>query len=418
MTFSPRHNRPLQRGAVAVAFILFSILLLGFVAFAMDVGRLYVSKSELQNAADSCALSASAALTGTNANQLQVAENYGITAGTRNLIGMQDEAAAISGADITFSATLNGDYRTRGSIAPEDAVNMRYARCTLAEPDISPLLMQVVNLLPGTKAGKNTVRASSVAGLGPSVSNCGIPLAVCTKNLTPPNFGYTQGEWLVGPFDTQDNITGKFKWVDIADADKTKSLRDYLTGAGYCNMSEIDTLVPTQGGLSTLNEGWNWRFGVRKNSGPPDGALPPDWTGFAYDATNWPSQFNVFDAGKANNFPAMQTAHQPWNAIPSNLKGNWRASPQSVHEAGMQGRRLVVSPFVDCSAWRELGNNNPQSILGWACVLMLNPVANPTQDVAGLEYRGPASEITSGCVTSGSPGGPGAGGPKVPTLMQ
>ena len=37
-----------QNGAVAVAFIALAVLLLGFVAFAMEVGRLYVSKAELQ----------------------------------------------------------------------------------------------------------------------------------------------------------------------------------------------------------------------------------------------------------------------------------------------------------------------------------------------------------------------------------
>lgn len=76
-----RFNRGRQKedGAVAASFIILAVLLLGMVGFAMDVGRLYVSKAELQNAADACALAASAALTGTNANQLVIAENYGMT---------------------------------------------------------------------------------------------------------------------------------------------------------------------------------------------------------------------------------------------------------------------------------------------------------------------------------------------------
>lgn len=418
MDLALRRNRRPQHGAVAVAFILFSVVLLGFVAFAMDVGRLYISKAELQNAADSCALSASAALTGTDANQLQVAENYGIAAGTRNLVSMQETAPTIAPANITFSSALNGSYVVRDAVAAENVLNMRYVRCTLSETDISPLMIQVINLLPGQHVGTGAARATAVASLEPSLSNCAVPLAICAKNLTPPDFGYVQGEWLVGPFDTQDNINGKFKWVDLVESDKTKNLRDYLNGAGYCNVSGSNTLVPTQGALATLHASWNWRFGVKKSSGPPDGAFPPDWTGFAYDASNWPSQFNVFDKSKDNNFGAMQTARQPWNEIPSNMKGSWQASEASVHQAGMQGRRLVPGPVVDCTQWPDLKSKNPQPILGWACYLMLNPVSNPTKDMVGLEYRGPADEISSGCVTSGAPGGAGAGGPKVPTLVQ
>ena len=56
-------------------------------------------------------------------------------------------------------------------------------------------------------------------------------------------------------------------------------------------------------------------------------------------------------------------------------------------------------------------------MLGWACYLMLNPVFSPG-DTMYLEYRGLAGSPSSGCVTSGAPGGPTAGGPKVPALVQ
>lgn len=418
MDRSERRNRPSQRGAVAVIFILFSVLLLGFVAFAMDVARLYVSRAELQNAADSCALSAAAALTGTNPEQLRVAEDWGVTAGRRNFIGMQKAAPPMTGDNVTFSATLNGSYAARGSVAPEDALKMRFARCTLAEPDVSPLMIQVINLLPRTQVGKTTVKAMAVAGLTPSLSHCAIPLAVCTKDLADKkNFGYTVGEWLVGPFDTQDNINGKFKWVDFTGSDKTKTLKEYLDGAGYCNIAETQNIVPAQGAVATLDTNWNWRFGVMKASGPPAGAFPPDWVGFAYDASNWPSQRNVFDASKTGNFGSLDESSTPvpWNGVPSNLKGNWRDGEAAERQ---HGRRLVVGPFVNCAQWSDTKNNTPQPVLGWACYLMLNPVANPTKDVVGLEYRGPADDIASGCVTSGAPGGAGAAGPKVPTLVQ
>ncbi|MGE5472160.1 MAG: pilus assembly protein TadG-related protein [Bacteroidota bacterium] len=396
---------------MAVAFILFSVLLLGFVAFAMDVGRLYVSKAELQNAADSCALSASAALTGANANQLQTAENFGITAGTRNLVGMQKVAVTIGAdRDVTFSETLNGSYQTR-TAAAANALKMHFVRCTLSEADIPTLMIQVVNLLPGQAIGPTTVRAAAVASLEPSKSNCALPLAMCKKaGSSAPNYGYTVGEWLVGRFNTKDNVNGKFKWVDYPGFSKTKDLKALLDGSGQCDLVDTTSLTPTQGDVNSLAPDWNWRFGVVKNSGAPDGALSPDWSGYAYDASNWLAQAGAFD-----DFKARRGTFTPWNNVPI-LSGGWKASTTAVHAAGGD-RRLAAAPVVDCSTWGP-GATNSQPIIGWACLLMLNPVANPSNDNMGLEYRGSAEDIDSGCVTSGAPGGPTAGGPKVPALAQ
>ena len=48
-----------QRGAVAIIVGLTIAVLVGFAGLALDGGRLYVNKTELQNAADACALAAS-----------------------------------------------------------------------------------------------------------------------------------------------------------------------------------------------------------------------------------------------------------------------------------------------------------------------------------------------------------------------
>ncbi len=45
-----------QRGAVAILTAVLFMVFLGFAAFAIDLGHLYLVKSELQNAADAAAL--------------------------------------------------------------------------------------------------------------------------------------------------------------------------------------------------------------------------------------------------------------------------------------------------------------------------------------------------------------------------
>ncbi len=76
------HER--QRGAVAIIVGLMIVVLVGFIGLALDLGKLYVSKSELQNRADSCALAAARDLTG--ATPLTVSEAAGLTAAARNLV--------------------------------------------------------------------------------------------------------------------------------------------------------------------------------------------------------------------------------------------------------------------------------------------------------------------------------------------
>jgi hypothetical protein len=51
-----------QRGAIAVMTALFVVVLIGFAALALDLGRLYVLRTEMQNAVDAAAMAAAAEL--------------------------------------------------------------------------------------------------------------------------------------------------------------------------------------------------------------------------------------------------------------------------------------------------------------------------------------------------------------------
>jgi hypothetical protein len=308
---------------------------------------------------------------------------------------------------VTFSATLDGSYQTKDAVGAP--LTMRYARCTLEETHIPTLILQVIELL-GQSAGPSTVRASAVASLEPSISNCGLPLAVCKKpGSSAPHFGYAVGEWMIGRFQPAAGVTGKFKWVEFPGYERVKDLADLIAKGGQCDLNGTPTLEPHTGVVNSLVDVWNWRFGVKKPSGAPAGAYPPDFSGYAYTPANWPAQANAYP-----DFVSRRAANAPWNNQPD-LKGGWSESTKEVHAAGSD-RRMVVLPVVDCSSW-DSGGTSSQTIEGWSCNMLLNPVANPNMDM-GIEYRGPADTIASGCVTSGAPGGPGAGGPKVPALVQ
>lgn len=405
-----------QRGAVAVSFILLIIVLLGFVGFALDAGRLYVSKGELQNAADSCALAAAGALTGANANQLQAAEDYGIAVGTRNYVGMQAGASNIAAADITFSETLDGDFKARSAILAADVLKMAYVRCLLKEENISPLLVHIVNLIPGQSVGLSTVSASAFASLAPSISNCALPLAVCKKDIE----GKPVGTWLQGVFENNQNIQGAFKWVQFTGKESNKQFEDMLTGTGMCNLNAYDTVSSGPGGRESLNTAWNTRFGIYKSgAGNPqptgNNAAIPDGTGWIYDPDSSPAQLPAHGGARDayDEFVIKRTEaikHQTTAEYPLDNPYDW-TDDSNFKPANY--RRLVTGPIVDCDL---LASNGTAEIIDWACYLMLKPALKNGITV-WIEYRGIA-DISSGCVTSGAPGGPAAGGPKVPALVR
>ena len=168
-------GRRYQEGAVAIIVGLCIVVLVGFLGLVADLGRLFITKTELSNAADACALAAAAELKG-DAESLNRAESAGITVGQRNSVNFQDDAVSIVvNSDITFSDTLTGTYFTKNAVAAASIPNMKYAKCTLPQTGIMPWFMQVMG------AGAQTVTAHAVAALSPSQTNCAIPVGLCQQ---------------------------------------------------------------------------------------------------------------------------------------------------------------------------------------------------------------------------------------------
>src|SRR5262245_58023378 len=104
-----RNLKRQQKGAVILTVAFALLFLLGFMAIALDFGRLFVVKTELQTAMDSCALAAAQELDGAS-DALDRATNAGKAAGNLNKVHFQGAAAGIVDTDITFSDSLIGAY--------------------------------------------------------------------------------------------------------------------------------------------------------------------------------------------------------------------------------------------------------------------------------------------------------------------
>src|SRR5512139_1127452 len=183
MRRQPQQLPKRQRGAVAVVVGIAIFVLVGMIGLALDMGQMFVNKTELQNAADACALAAARELDG-NADALARADAAGVLVGTQNLVGFQKTAVALTAADISYSEQLspNSTYKTSAASSADEAKEARFAMCRVKRSDIRMWFMGMRGF------GDQTVAAYAVATLAPSQTTCAIPIGLCEASSSPPTF--------------------------------------------------------------------------------------------------------------------------------------------------------------------------------------------------------------------------------------
>jgi len=408
-------SRASERGAVAIIVGLLMVILVGFAGLALDGGHLYLTKTELQNSADACALAASYDLTGAPAipaAQFPRAEAAGRMVAKQNKVDFQ--GSAITDADITvaFGTTLaaGGLWSSAGAASPTS----KYVRCTITRTGIAAYFMSVLGF------GGQTVSSLATATLAPAQTNCGIPLGMCrvgtaTGTSVPP-FGLVPGQWYDGRF---KDGGGNWNWIDYSPpAGGESELAGLLTGNGMCSLNVTNPVGQPGNMGNAAAKAWNTRFGLYQGAFNVTNTAP-DYTGYAYTPVNWPTQ-----AGAVVDFIAKRGSNTPYGS--SVADGNTitglgisnaydPTTTVAQHSAYGADRRLVVTPIIDCAALAA--GSHTTTVLGWGCVLMLQPIANPN-DTLYMEYEGLSSDTGSPCASSGVAGGSGSIGPMVPALTQ
>jgi Flp pilus assembly protein TadG len=425
---SPLQGFSRQKGGVLALMAISLAVLIGFLGIVVDLGRLFVTKTELQSAMDACALAAAAELKpGVNPPDTQAitrAVSAGITAGTRNRVDLQSAATTVTAANIYFSDRLSDNsttfpfgYVPSGSADPATA---RYVLCVTGQGGIATYFMHVLEAFLGGTPTNKGIGAWATATLQPAQLNCAIPLGVCNPagTQTDPFAGMTVGQWFRSKTPTpQPPGTGSFDWIDFSpqSGGGASELADLLKGSGQCNLPAAGTPVGQQGNIQSLDKAWNTRFGIYKGA-DSSATATPDYTGYGYTPLNWPAMQNAFGGtGAVPNFQSARGSHLTYQGTPGQGSQSATSTDLATHGAD---RRLVTAPVVNCSAW---AGTNPQTIpvLGYACMLMLHPMTHTSDPLyseqAWLEYRGASNDPNSPCNTSGVAGG--TAGPLVPVLV-
>ncbi len=413
------HHKQRERGAVLPMVGLMIAVLLGMAGLVIDLGGLFVAKTELQSAMDSCALAAAQELDGAT-DAVTRATSAGKTAGNANNVVYQQASASIIDSDISFNTTLTGTYTPAASASPTTVYS--YVKCTHSKGGITARLIKFVG-----GATTNSVAALAVATRVHAQSTCPIPVGLIPKTgFTAPDYGFQKGEWVSMLYSGGSTTPGEMGWYNLdgtTSAVETKREMDY----GYCNSKVGDTLG-TPGAKVAVDDEWNARVGIFKNKFTASD-LRPDYTGYAYTSTNWKNTVpqNAYsgtpaagsDATAANfktkrlayaNYANTGTKVDDGNTITGlNIKGGYKnlATSGTSGDLATYGtsRRTVLVPVISTAS----------KVLDFACMLMLQPVDGPTTTIQ-FEYLGNAGALNSPCTPSGLAGG--SAGPLVPALVQ
>jgi Flp pilus assembly protein TadG len=436
-----------QQGAVAVIFAIVITAMIGMAGLALDLGQLYVAKTELQNAADACALSAALSLSGSDGKQLQISQAAGLTTALRHRVLFQSKTVTTQAdGSVEFAAGLGGPWYHSSDLAVSNAttLTMRYARCTLVQNNIPTWLIQTLNVLPGVNIGMQSMSASAVARLQPSQTTCAMPVAVCRATLG------AKGSWLEGAVNSSGALTGSFMWADLSPPQGgAAELAANLTGTGQCQLPSAGSPVGQAGNVTSLANEYNSRFGIYQGNVRSTEAQP-DRTGFAYTDNLFGGNWDKSIGNAYADFVSKRTTNTPYQGGNSDVRGSVLSTSNLAAQGG--DRRVMIAPVVDCAAYQS---SQTAPVQQWACVLLLHPIVNNasgnSQLVAGgsstsggngkgngngknngngnsggtssvpqmyLEYLGNASEASSPCASVGLPGGSGSNGPLVPALVR
>jgi len=393
-----RHcNKYPSSGSIALMVLLFLPLLLVMGGLGADLGKLYVTKSELQNAADACALAGAAQFDGLSNEQTR-ASAAGLTVAQNNSAYFQKNVIATGEVSITFPSAANG-------------VNGKYVRCSITRNGISNWITPVLNRIGGSVNAAESVTAVATATTLPSQTACAIPIGICQPDVA----GKNPGDWLSGIASPNNGnkdttLSGHFRWVDFTSGSGgANELADILSGKQSTDCSvkaSTNQYIGTPGYKASLRDDFNTRFGIKKKNEASSGYFP-DVSGKGYYN---PGQTNRYVADFLTNAAPNNTAYSDISGI--SISNAYGYMPSTDLKAYGTNRRVAIAPVVDCTTMK---------LKSFACVFLLHPM--PTTSSVNfnmyIEYLGNASTSVTPCSkTGGLVGGGSVLGPKVAALVE
>jgi Flp pilus assembly protein TadG len=394
--------RKSERGSVT---IMTAVLLLGLVlviGLSIDVGRIYMVRSGLQNAADAAALAAARELnsgTGGLADAVTQARAVALEANKYgfNRTGVTAPNVTISRVEFSASLAPNATWydNTNGNTVPAGVEStIKFVRVTTQTAS--------VNILFAAQAlgANHTEQRTAVAGASVGLNRiCYYPVAVALTDLTIPVRQLTL-TFTDGTGSSISVVNRGYAVLNVPEAapgqGAPETANSAAGGAQLCGAVGDTLALSTSNSANSTNgprqiaDGTNTRFDTYQNGYA--NALNP---------TAYPPDTNIYD----NNGQPL-TAAQYLNRSPFTAPGN----------PGLDDRRILIMPIITPGTYSP----NSITIKKFGAFLLRKSVRRNGAGAGDLsvEYLGDRFVVGLGSFDPGAPGGGGASSLSIPVLYR
>jgi Flp pilus assembly protein TadG len=242
------------------------------VGFGVDISRFYLSKAELQNAADASAL---AGVSGLNGGSAGITEATDRAVQVMNKYNFNNTGVSFPRANVLFAVNLDGPYISEGA-ATASPNNIRFVKVTTPQ---SPVGVSFTAFLLGSS---RNMSATATAGYS-------VPLNVICPWL--PAFVLDYSDNPIAPGNTYtfrlapgDHVSpGNYQLLAPIQSGGSGDREGMANGVNWC--ISVGTEVRTKPGVTAgaIRQGVNTRFDIY--SGGMDPALSPPDSNVAEDIT-------------------------------------------------------------------------------------------------------------------------------------
>jgi len=162
-----------QRGAVIIMFAIFLVVLLGFAALALDLGRMNLTKVQLQNAADAAALGGAGSLVNSSLSTYDwdAAEQKGLVLAQHNIVNGEQIQQATIEAGYWNSSDGFRHHGTSGVPVTGDVPAVRATVALASDQNNGPLKLFFA---PFLGFNESNIPASAIAAIYPPAGGVGM----------------------------------------------------------------------------------------------------------------------------------------------------------------------------------------------------------------------------------------------------
>jgi Flp pilus assembly protein TadG len=257
-------KRKRERGSILATSAIGMLSVLLAVGLGLDISRLYLTKTELQNAADAAALAGVSGLNG-DAPGITEATNRAVKA--MNTYEFNKTGVSFPRANVEFAVNLDGPYVSEGSAAASPT-NIRFVRVTTPTSAVGMSFAAFV-------LGKNRdLSATATAGFS-------VPLNVICPWLPAfvldiPGDPISPGKTYSFRLEPGDHVSpGNYQLLAPVQSGGSGDREGMANGVNWC--ISVGTEVETKPGVTSgaVRQGINSRFDIYAGGMDP-GLSPPD----------------------------------------------------------------------------------------------------------------------------------------------